>query len=36
VNNPIRFAILGTSKGSDTLYGPLLITLKGDGELVGA
>ena len=31
----IRFAIIGTSKRSDYLYGPLLTTLKDDVELVG-
>lgn len=31
----IRFAIIGTGKRSDTLYAPLLNTLKEDVELVG-
>jgi predicted dehydrogenase len=35
VNNRIRFAIIGASKRSDYLYGPLLTTLKDDVELVG-
>jgi predicted dehydrogenase len=35
MNNRIRFAIIGTSKRSDYLYGPLLTTLKDDIELVG-
>ena len=34
MNNRIRFAIIGTSKRSDYLYGPLLTTLKDDMELV--
>jgi predicted dehydrogenase len=35
LNDRIRFAIIGTSKRSDYLYGPLLTTLKDDVELVG-
>ena len=35
MNNRIRFAIIGTSKRSDYLYGALLTTLKDDVELVG-
>jgi predicted dehydrogenase len=35
VNNRIRFAIIGTSKRSDYLYGPLLTMLKDEVELVG-
>lgn len=35
MNNRIRFAIIGASKRSDYLYGPLLTTLKDDVELVG-
>jgi len=33
--NRIRFAIIGTGKRSDTLYAPLLNTLKEDVEFVG-
>jgi len=35
MNDRIRFAIIGTGKRSDTLYAPLLNTLKDDVELVG-
>lgn len=35
MNERIRFAIIGTGKRSDTLYAPLLNTLKEDLEFVG-
>jgi len=35
LNNRIRFAIIGASKRSDYLYGPLFTTLKDDVELIG-
>lgn len=35
MNNRIRFAIIGASKRSDYLYGPLLTILKDEVELVG-
>src|SRR5574341_1065535 len=35
MNDRIRFVIIGTGKRSDTVYAPLLNTLKEDVELVG-
>ena len=35
MNDRIRFALVGTGKRSDTVYAPLLNTLKADVELVG-
>jgi predicted dehydrogenase len=35
MQNRLRFVIVGSSKRSDYLYGPLLTTLKDDVELVG-
>jgi predicted dehydrogenase len=35
MNTPVRFAIVGASKRSAYLYGPLLTTLNDDVELVG-
>lgn len=35
MNDRIHFAILGTGKRTDSLYAPLLKSLKADVELVG-